>query len=845
MRLDINEAAMSLPAARIAGIVNDKLVDNQRLVITAPPGAGKSTLLPLTILEGLGGDGKIIMVEPRRIAARQIAERMAEMTGGQVGDLVGYRMRFETKVSSRTRIEVVTEGILTRMLAADPALEEYSVVIFDEFHERSLAADEALAMVRSVQDILRPDIRVVIMSATVDTEELSGKLGATVVEAEGRMFLVEIINSLKDIDIRDCAVETARSVLEAHREREGDILAFLPGEAEIRACAEALGDSLGTTRVMPLYGMLSRKEQREAIAPSRPGERKVVIATPIAETSVTIEGVRIVVDSGLCRKMVFDRQSGLSRLETVRISLDMATQRSGRAGRTAPGICHRLWTKATERTMSRCRIPEILEADLAPLVLDVAAWGEPDVTKLPWVTPPAAGDVAKAGELLRLLGATENFGKITKEGKALHDLPCHPRIAKMLLKARTPGLKSLACDIAAVLEERDPFSRRKAAEGMTPRDSDIVMRIEALRSARAGRNHGGSKSGGNIGWSRIIDIAGQYRRIVKAPEDNSLPDAYDAGSLIATAYPERVAKAIDFCGNFRLARGDNARVDMSDSLAAAEWLAVAVMNASPGRAGRIFVAAPLRPDDVSDIVRVRDNVTWDGKNGTIVAMRESRIGSLLVNSRPLSGDIRDRAVEVICAAAEKEGLSMFDFSDAVANLQRRVSLVASWHPELDLPDLGTEAVLKRADEWLPLYIGKATTAAELKKIDMRAVLWGLLDYTAQAAVERIAPTHLTVPTGSRVHIEYRQGADRPVVRVRLQECFGLTDTPRVDDGRVPVLMDLLSPGYKSVQLTSDLRSFWENAYFDVRKELRRRYPKHSWPDNPLEAEAVRGVRKKA
>ncbi|MGM9741533.1 MAG: ATP-dependent helicase HrpB [Candidatus Cryptobacteroides sp.] len=831
MKIRIDETAGRLPAAAIADDVNRRLEKNPVLVITAPPGAGKSTFLPLTIFNGLQGKGKVIVLEPRRIAAVQIAERMAEIAGENVGGSIGYRIRFENKVSAGTRIEVLTEGILTRRLVSDPALEGVSVVIFDEFHERSLVSDEALALVREAREILRPDLKIVIMSATIDTDAICEALGADAICSEGRMFPVEIINSREDVDIRDCAAEVARCISRAHREREGDILAFLPGEAEIRRCTELLGDSLGGTHVRPLYGMLSQKEQRDAIAPSRKCERKVVIATPIAETSLTIEGIRTVVDSGLCRRMVFDRQTGLSRLETVRISMDMAMQRSGRAGRVAPGTCYRLWSKGAERLMKPCRTPEILDADLAATVLEASAWGENDVMKLPWLTPPPAGNAARAYNLLKALGALDAEGRITDEGRRIASLPCHPRIARMLLAADTQENRALGADIAAILEERDPMAREN--------DTDICLRISELRRLRRNRLQ-------DRGWNRIIRTAQQYRRIVNCDEDNTEPDRYIAGTLIAAAYPERVAKRRDNCGHFQLACGDMADVGMSDGMSSHEWIAVAAMNAGRESDGRIFMAAPLNPEDISYMVRMRDNVTWDSRTGSVTARRESRIGCLTVDSRPLGGDdVRDKIVRAICEAAPKEGTSMFDFSDDVRNLQRRIALVSSWHPELELPDLSTESFLGRTEEWLPGYIGKASTAAELKKIDLCEVIWGMLGYDLQQAVERIAPSHLKVPTGSRIKVEYRQGTDIPAIKVRLQECFGMSDTPRIDGGRVPVLMDLLSPGYKSVQLTSDLRSFWENTYFEVRKELRRRYPKHSWPDNPLEAEAVRGVKRKA
>ena len=819
-------AQLNLPVAEVAGEIDRLLPQNSCVVVTAPPGAGKSTLLPLTILENLP-EGKVLMLEPRRVAARQIAERMAWMLGEPVGRTVGYRMRFEQKVSAGTRIEVLTEGVLVRRLVDDPGLEGVSVVIFDEFHERNLTTEVALALTREAQQVLRPDLRMLVMSATIDTDALCRDLDAPLVESRGKMFPVEVVRGKEEAKPENAAELVAQTVRLAHRDHAGDILAFLPGEADIRRCAEHLGASLGETQVFPLYGMLSGEEQRRAIAPSAPGSRKIVLATPIAETSLTIEGVRVVVDSGLCRKPVYDPQRGLSRLETVRISRDMADQRAGRAGRVAPGVCYRLWSAATEQRMPPVRVPEILEADLAPTVLAIAAWGESRPERLPWLAPPPALSLRHARELLVELGALDANGGITPHGRALAGLPCHPRVAQMLLKADTPERKALAADLAALLEEKDPLD--------TP-EAGVYIRLKALRDARQSRREGR--------WSRMCRIAEQYRKMVRVPVDDADPDPFEAGALLAAAYPERIAKAWkDGVGRFCLAGGDLAAVDPSDPLAASEWLAVGSLHAAPGGVGRIFLAAPLGASDLKPYIRRRDVVAWDSRQGSVAARRESRVGQLAVSAQPLSDVPREEIVRVICEAARKEGTSMLDFSDEVQNLQRRVAAVAAWRPELELPDLSTETVLERAPEWLPPFIGKATTTAELKRIDLCAALWSLLTFPQQQAVDRLAPSHITVPTGSRIRVEYRQGADAPVVRVRLQECFGLTDTPRVDDGRRPVLMELLSPGFKPVQLTTDLRSFWEGTYFEVRKELKRRYPKHAWPDDPLAADPVRGVKR--
>ncbi len=808
--------------------LNDTLRRETAAIVTAAPGAGKSTVLPLTMLEGLREvAGKIVVLEPRRVAARQIASRMAWLLGESVGETVGYRIRFESKVSPKTRIEVVTEGVLTRMLLDDPALEEVAVVVFDEFHERSLNTDEAFALVRQCQEVLREDLRLVVMSATIDTKALADALRCTILTSEGRMFPVEVIHNEEDADVSNVSQMVAKTILQAHRKHEGDILAFLPGEGEIRRVEELLSSGgLGETRIFTLYGMLSNDEQARAIAPTPAGERKVVLATPIAETSLTVEGVRVVVDSGLCRKMVFDARSGLNHLETVRISLDMATQRTGRAGRVAPGVCYRLWTTATESRMTAIRTPEILEADLSSLVLDAAIWGEHDVERLPWLTPPVKSAVAHARRLLTSLGATDEAGRVTEWGRRLSKLPCHPRIARMLLAADTKERQALAADIAALIEEKDPM----AGEG----DSAMDRRLDALcrerRSGKAGR------------WGRIAKIARQYAEMIHSKVDNAAVNPYEVGALLASAYPERIGKAWrEGVGVFQLPGGELVAVDASDAMAGAEWLAVASMHQKAGGVGKIFLASVVDPADLKGYALERDNIFWDSKAGAVVARRETRIGNILLSSKPLANSAREKTQQVICEAIAKDGPSMLDFSDEVRNLQRRIAFVASRHPELSLPPVDTEALCRSAVEWGPLFIGKATTTNELKKTDLCEVIWSRLSYEQQKMVEQLAPTHIVVPTGSRIRLDYRIGAEVPVLRVRLQECFGLLDTPLVDGS--PVLMELLSPGFKPVQLTTDLHSFWQSTYFEVRKELRRRYPKHSWPDHPMEAPPVRGVKR--
>lgn len=818
--LDSNKI-FHLPAYSIAEEVNKVLGNHSAVVITAPPGAGKSTVLPLTILEGMKGKG--IVLEPRRLAARQIAERMASLLDESVGETVGYRMRFETKVSPRTRLEVITEGILTRMLVSDPTLDGVDFVIFDEFHERSLASDTALALVREAQNLIRPDLKIIIMSATIDASSICTVLGAKLIESEGRMFPVTPIYIAPEHDI-PTTDEVARLIIRAQREQDGDILVFLPGEAEIRRVAEALPND---STIMPLYSRLSPSEQRAAIAPSPDGKRKTVLATSIAETSLTIEGVRVVIDSGLCRTMVFDKRNGMSHLETVRISRDMATQRMGRAGRLSEGVCYRMWAQSAEHGMQECRRPEILDADLSSLVLDITAWGANDIEALPWLTLPPRGNVYQAQALLESLGAVRN-GSITELGKRMSRIPCHPRISRILVA--DDNLKSLACDIAALLEEKDPLSH------LTD-DSDIFTRITHLRQARAN---------GNLGhWLRIVRIASEYCRLAHCNEDNSVPSQDEIGTLLALAYPERVGMALSTPGHFRLSSGDNAIVDINDTLSASKWIAVASLNAA---SGRIFLASPISKEALLLLSYDHTTVQWDSRTERIIAQRQERIGNLVIDSQDIQSPDRGQIIEAVCKAVAKSGVSLLDFSDSVAALQRRIEAVRNWHPELSLPDTSTEHLLATADEWLPFYLEQVSGTIDkktLRSLDLSAIILGMLTYEQQLSLDRLAPTHITVPTGSRIRIDYRQGAEAPVVSVRLQECFGLTDTPTVNDGKQPLLMELLSPGFKPVQLTKDLRSFWQDTYFEVRKELRRRYPKHSWPDDPLTAPATRTIQRTA
>ena len=795
-----------LPVGEVAAEVNAALRQKPRVVVTAPPGAGKSTLLPLTIMTDTP-EGRILLLEPRRLAARQVAQRMADMIGERVGQTVGYTIRFESRVSDRTRIEVVTEGILQRMLVDDPTLDGISVVIFDEFHERSLYSDIAYALTLEAQRLIRPDLKIIIMSATIDTDYICSRFDAPLIESKGRAYDVEIIRAAES-DANTCVADTAAAIRRALREQSGNILAFLPGQGEIMKCRDLLANLSSDIHICTLYGMLPFEEQRHTLAPSPAGTRKIVLSTPIAETSLTIEGIRTVVDSGFYKGMVFDTRSGLSHLETMRISLDMARQRSGRAGRLSEGVCYRLWSNPVELRMKETRVPEIEEADLSSMVLDIAAWGESDVFALPWLTPPPRDKVFKARQLLCSLGAVNDKGEITPHGRKLARIPCHPRIAQMLTVADDNATKALGADIAAILDEKDPINDEN--------DCDITTRIILLREARR-RDNGGR-------FGRIIKIAEQYRRLVSAKEDNTIPDQTAIGTLVALAYPERTALMVTDC-RYRLANGDEVRINAEDALSSKKFLAIASLGK------RIFLAAPVDEAVLRDLGTWNEKLHWDNKQGRIVARRELRLGALLLDTAVSDSIDHAQITEAICAAAVKDGRSMFDFTDDVTRLIQRIETVAGWHPELELPDVSVDRLLETSREWLPLYIGDATTVRELKRIDICQVIWGLLTYAQQQSVDAIAPSHYRLPNGRNVRLDYRVGVDSPVLSARLEDCFGIRETPRVDNDTRPMLMELLSPGYKPVQLTKDIASFWNTTYHEVRKELRRRYPKHPWPEN--------------
>ncbi|MXV16009.1 ATP-dependent helicase HrpB [Hufsiella ginkgonis] len=826
--MTFNPYSTPLPVKEILQTVGDHLAANPTLIVSAPPGAGKSTLLPLALLDlPWLGNKKIIMLEPRRLAASTIASRMASLLGEPVGKTAGYRVRFENKVSPQTRIEVVTEGILTRMLQHDNALEDVGLVIFDEFHERSIHADVSLALCRETQEVLRPDLRILIMSATLDMTRLSSLLKAPVVESKGKIYPVEVIYT-EDCDPQQLPEQCASVINRALREKEGDVLAFLPGQGEITRCADLLKRNAASALVYPLYGQLPGIEQQAAILPDPHGRRKIVLATSIAETSLTIEGVTIVVDSGYGRTARFDPKSGLSVLKTALISVDSADQRAGRAGRLSPGACYRMWSKATQERMAPFRVPEIMEADLAPLVLDLAEMGIYDASRLTWLSPPPANALTRAVEILTQLQTLKN-GRITPHGREVQQLPLHPRLGNMLIIAKARQVLHLAADLAALLEERDPLEKTAGI--------DLNLRIEALRRHR-------SEQRKDRRMDVIEKIASSYRRLFRTEVNNQATDPYETGLLLAYAYPERIASAkAGQPGQFQLANGKNAATSREDELAEESWLAIAQVDDRKGL-GKIFLAAPLNPADLLPMAAPSDNISWNTRKGGLIASRDLRIGSLVIRSVALPAPAEALVTGVISQAIQDEGSALLNFTEELEQWQSRVNALRLWRPDEDWPEVSTQALLLRNKDWLWSWLPQVKKAEDLKKINLTGAVQQLLSYEQQLALEKLAPASIRVPSGSTIKLSYPAHGEDPVLAVRLQEVFGMMETPRVNNGQKAIVMHLLSPGFKPVQVTTDLRSFWKNTYFEVRKELKRRYPKHSWPENPLVAEAVSGARKR-
>ena len=824
---------VSYPVLEIIPALKQALLKNSVVILQAPPGAGKSTVLPLQLLdEPWLKNKKMIMLEPRRLAARSVALRMAEELDQQAGDTVGYRVRFESVVGKNTRIEVVTEGILTRMIQTDNSLEDVGLVIFDEFHERSLQADLALALCYQAQQVLRSDLRILIMSATLDGEKISSIFNrAPIITSTGKQFPVvfQYIPSEKDVHI---SVATARVIRKALREQTGDMLVFLPGAGEIQRVQTLLETENSSALVVPLYGDLPFKKQQEAILPHPQGMRKIVLATSIAETSLTIEGITTVVDSGHARVPRFDPRSGLTRLETVRVTKDAADQRAGRAGRLGPGVCYRLWSEATHHLLQPSRQPEIMEADLASLILELANWGIQNLNELTWITSPPEGAVKQARELLHTLEALEN-NKVTARGKEMLKLPTHPRIAHMLLSPLSlRGEVALATDMAAIIEERDPLPKEAGA--------DLSLRVEVLRKWRSGERISADR---NV-LERIERMAASWRKIFKLNVDNSNPIDAEVGKLVAEAYPERIARQQDKQSvRYKLANGRMVRLPDHDPLLRETWLAVAQLDAGHGE-GKIFLAAPIREDDLLHRAKENEVVKWDAERGIIVANLEKRIGHVVLSSKPLSKIPDELRIKILCEAVQTEGLKLLGWDDAQREWQARVSSLRTWRHNEGWPDVSDENLLKTTDVWLAPYLTTTFRKSDFQKLDLHQILTAIIPWELNSKLDKLAPARIQVPSGSFIKLNYFNDGAPPTIEVRLQEMFGLLETPAINEGRTKILLHLLSPGYKPVQVTQDLKSFWQTIYHEVRKELRMRYPRHHWPEDPWTAQAVRGAKRR-
>jgi len=834
----------SLPIDGALPELRSALAERNEAVLEAPPGAGKTTRVPIALLkEPWLGDQTILMLQPRRLAARAAAERLASELGERVGETVGYRIRLESKVGPRTRIEVVTEGILSRRLYEDPALEGVGLVIFDEYHLRTLEADLALALCLNGRELLREEnqpLKILLMSATLEGDRLSQLLdGAPIVKSEGRMFPVDtnwgsLYQPGEFIEPR--VVQICHQAL---AEQSGSLLVFLPGQAEIRRVQDQLKEQLdGRTDILlcPLHGELDLSAQRAAIEPAPAGKRKVVLATNIAETSLTIDGVRVVVDAGLARVPRFDPVSGMTRLDTQRISRAAATQRAGRAGRLEPGVCYRLWSEAQHEQLAAFDAPEILQADLSGLCLQLARWRvEPG--DLAWLDAPPAAAFAQARDLLFRLGALDDRGAITSHGQAMAELPTHPRIAHLLLRGQSLGLGNLACDIAGLLGEKDILRGAGA---------DVHERITAMAHQKASRASLGAVQ-------RARQLASQFRGYLKGAGSEPVADPDHPrwlGALLAFAYPDRVARQRrDGGGDYRLANGRAALFTEPDALMKEAWLVIADLGSRQGqREERIYLAAALDPslfDTVlAEQVTQRDELEWDEREGVLKAERQRRVGEIVLSRTALPGLDEEARSKALTELVRRKGIGLLPWTSELRQWQARVALLRrldlEQNGESEWPDIGDAALLNSLEEWLAPYLGKVNRLSHFSNLDLPSILLGLLPWPLPQRLDELAPRTLQVPSGSRIALDYAEHP--PILAVRLQELFGLAETPRIAGGRQGVLLHLLSPARRPVQVTQDLASFWVNTYIDVKKDLKGRYPKHWWPDDPMEAEPTARVK---
>lgn len=833
---------ISLPIDTVLPALRQALENRDEAVLEAPPGAGKTTRVPLALLDAPWLAGQtIVMLEPRRLAARAAAERLASELGEKVGETVGYRIRLDSKVGPKTRIEVVTEGILTRRLQTDPALDGVGLLIFDEFHERSLDADLALALSLNGRELLRdePPLKILLMSATLEGERLSRLLDdAPVVSSEGRMYPVDIRWGRPFQPGEFIEPRVVECVLHALADQAGSVLVFLPGQAEIRRVHQSLQDMLGERSdilLCPLHGELDLNAQRAAIDPAPAGKRKVVLATNIAETSLTIDGVRVVVDAGLARVPRFDPGSGMTRLDTQRISRASATQRAGRAGRLEPGVCYRLWSEAQHDQLAAHGSAEILQADLAGLALQLARWGvTPD--QLRWLDQPPAAAFSQAQDLLARLSAFKAGSRdnLSEHGQAMAELPAHPRIAHLLLRGQGLGLAAMACDVAALLGERD-IQRGGGA--------DLHSRLALIS--------GESKTarGGQGGVQRTRQLARQYRGLLRGKAGAGVADPDHPrwlGALLALAYPDRVAQQRREGGaEYRLANGRAALFAEVDALMKCPWLVIADLGSRQGqREERIYLAAEFDPALLDDVLAEQveriDILDWDDREQVLRAERQTKVGELVLSREPLPGLDDDARARALLGLVRRKGLNLLTWTPELRQWQARVALLR----QLDLdnagqsewPDLSDEALLATLEGWLQPYLGKVSRLSHFAALDLSSMLRNLLPWPLPQRLDEWAPAHLAVPSGSHIRLDYSENP--PILAVRLQELFGLADTPRIAQGRQQVKLHLLSPARRPVQVTQDLANFWRTTYAEVKKDLKGRYPKHYWPDDPLVAEAT-------
>jgi ATP-dependent helicase HrpB len=824
-----------LPIEPVLPDIRDALERRRSLVLQAPPGAGKTTFVPLALRDApwLAGQS-IVMLEPRRVATRAAASRLAELVGERVGETVGYRMRGDSRVGPRTRIEVVTEGILTRRLQRDPTLDGVGLVIFDEFHERSLDADLGLALVSRTRDLVRDDLRILIMSATLNGESVARLLGgAPIVTSEGRGFPVETryVPPRPGVRIEGAVVA---SIVDALARVDGDILVFLPGTGEIRRVESLLAARALDAIVTPLYGALRADAQDRAIRPDPEGRRKIVLSTSIAETSLTIEGVRAVVDSGFARVPRFASAVGMARLETVRVSKASADQRRGRAGRLAPGVCYRLWDEHETLHFLDQSPPEILHADLAPLALDLAAAGVADPLELAWLDPPPPTAFAQAREVLSELEALDARGGITPHGRAMAALPLHPRLAHMLLGAKAVGAERPACDVAALLSDRDVFRSADAVP-----DADIALRIEALRGRDV--HHTAAAEVDRDSLRRVRAESERLARHMGTATANIGADAHDdLGTLLALAYPDRIAQRRPGTrARFLLRNGRGAELVGAQSLSESPYLVAAQLDDRRPEA-RIFLAAPVTLDEIrarfADQIAGEDVVEFDDATGVVLARRQERLGAIVLREIALEHPDPASIRHAMLTAIRRRGVGALPWPPSALRLRERIAFVA--RHEAGWPVVSDGALQATLEVWLGPMLDGVRRLADLERLDYVAALTAMLDWRQRRALDELAPSHAVMPTGSRIAIDYAD-PEAPSLSVRIQEVFGLAESPRVLGGRVPLTMQLLSPAHRPVQVTRDLAGFWRTSYFDVRKDLRGRYPKHEWPEDPLAATPTR------